>query len=757
MLGPRWLTATDPSGRRRIDDPEDWIRRELAAAFAAGVLVIPILTDDATLPTADELPADIAALAGRQFRRLRHRDAGMDLKRIITDITTMIPPPKPRQDVWARIADELAGSVADRWQHEEDRRKIQDPTPLPVRWETADESIVDHWANIRHMRAGETAEPLDLDGSLDQIADIYRRIPSGRLVVLGAAGSGKTILGLRFVLDLLATRAPGKPVPEIFSIGSWNPAIQPLTDWLTGQLCRDQPGLAAVGSDGETLAAALVRRRLILPVLDGFDEIANGLHAAALQELAATTMPLVLTSRCHEYAHAVTGTRGLTGAAAIELHDLTLGDIDDYLLRSSPKAAGPEWDQFLNELRDNPGTEANANVITVLATPLMVALARTVYSDGGMTKRDDSRCRPDTLLDATRFNTTEQLREHLLGSFIPSIYHPTRQSRWNPQRAQHWLGYLATHLDRLDTPNLAWWELSTSVPRWIRTLILASLSGYVFGVATAVGNLPVDLIGTSHGLDFAIRRGLVVGTLHGIIAALVFGLIYWIADGKGLIKPSPVRVRLFHAPRLRTNAPYGTRIKYGALVGSALALALLLIDRLLVPRLGLDDGLGGGLLSAIEFPVAIGLGAGLVFGVMVWLEAPADISAAVSPADLLRSNRTNVVVYFVIWGIALGCGAGISYSFGFVRGLEATAVVGVEGAFMAGIGYGLTLTAWGQWLAIARIWLPLTGRLPWRLIAFLDDACQRGALRRAGAVYQFRHPRLRERLAAKKKPSSQRR
>jgi hypothetical protein len=37
VIGPRWLTATDPTGRRRIDDPADWIRRELAEAFAAGV------------------------------------------------------------------------------------------------------------------------------------------------------------------------------------------------------------------------------------------------------------------------------------------------------------------------------------------------------------------------------------------------------------------------------------------------------------------------------------------------------------------------------------------------------------------------------------------------------------------------------------------------------------------------------------------------------------------------------------------------
>ncbi|MEZ0094419.1 hypothetical protein [Streptacidiphilus sp. EB129] len=46
-----------------------------------------------------------------------------------------------------------------------------------------------------------------------------------------------------------------------------------------------------------------------------------------------------------------------------------------------------------------------------------------------------------------------------------------------------------------------------------------------------------------------------------------------------------------------------------------------------------------------------------------------------------------------------------------------------------------------------RLWLPLTGKLPWDTVAFLDDAYQRGVLRQTGAVYQFRHLRLQHHLA----------
>jgi len=91
VIGPRWLTAAPARRGRRIDDPHDWIRRELAEAFAAGATVIPVLTDGADMPVEAELPADIAALGRCQYRRLRHRDATADLDRICADLAAADP------------------------------------------------------------------------------------------------------------------------------------------------------------------------------------------------------------------------------------------------------------------------------------------------------------------------------------------------------------------------------------------------------------------------------------------------------------------------------------------------------------------------------------------------------------------------------------------------------------------------------------------------------------------------------------------
>ncbi len=90
LIGSTWLTSAGPNGRR-LDDAGDWTRRELAEAFRVGVLVVPLLVDDAVLPSEGELPTDVAALSRCQYRRLRRREAGTDLARLAADLAAIQP------------------------------------------------------------------------------------------------------------------------------------------------------------------------------------------------------------------------------------------------------------------------------------------------------------------------------------------------------------------------------------------------------------------------------------------------------------------------------------------------------------------------------------------------------------------------------------------------------------------------------------------------------------------------------------------
>ncbi|MFI5530371.1 helix-turn-helix domain-containing protein [Kitasatospora sp. NPDC051853] len=691
------------------------------------------------------------------------------------------PAPPPVEDALADAARELATEVRRRWRREEAQRRVHDPFPLPVRWRAAPAALTDRAENVQRLGPGESPAEVDLDGDLRGVAEVYRRIPSGRLAVLGRAGSGKSVLAIRFTLDLLAAPATHGRVPVIFGIGSWDPSTTALRDWLIGRLLRDHPHLARRGPRGTTLAAALVDADLVLPVLDGFDEIAEGLRHEALDALNATSSPLVLTSRREEYAEAVRAAHTpLVWAVAVELADLTPDDLADYLPRTARAAGadtaggapGAAWDAVLARLRDHEehahlatARLATAHLATVLATPLMVVLARTLYSE--TPGRD-----PAELLDTARFPTVRSLEEHLLAGFVPAVYRrraPERDAAGrqprapyaDPARAGRWLGHLAHHLARRDRErhDLAWWQLGDSLPRSTRTLAVVLATG----LCVALADWLVCLLLTPLGL----AELLLQGSLLGLTAGPAFGSVYAMADrsrGGAAVEPAGVRLTLrARHPRLgrhplRTFAVRFVQGLYGgAVMGVGCATAFALERTLATGRPFTDRRVvEGTLIDMLVLALVLGLAVGLVFGLAAALEAPVDVTAAATPAGLLASNRTTVTRQFLVLApaLALAIAGGGHLVVGLFQGtlgrlnwaLQDGLLIGAVGGLGGAASYLLAFTAWGQWLLLARVWLPLTGRLPRDPVAFLDDAYHRGVLRRAGAVHQFRHVRLQHHL-----------
>ena len=60
VIGDRWLDAAfsegPQQGKRRLDEPGDYVRIEIEAALARGIPVIPVLVDQATMPSESKLP-----------------------------------------------------------------------------------------------------------------------------------------------------------------------------------------------------------------------------------------------------------------------------------------------------------------------------------------------------------------------------------------------------------------------------------------------------------------------------------------------------------------------------------------------------------------------------------------------------------------------------------------------------------------------------------------------------------------------------
>ena len=82
VIGPQWLSATSPSGERRIDDPGDFIRSEIAAALRLNKRVVPVLVAGAMMPHSSELPDDLRGLARRNSVELRDESWDADVERL---------------------------------------------------------------------------------------------------------------------------------------------------------------------------------------------------------------------------------------------------------------------------------------------------------------------------------------------------------------------------------------------------------------------------------------------------------------------------------------------------------------------------------------------------------------------------------------------------------------------------------------------------------------------------------------------------
>lgn len=83
LIGPRWLEMIDASGRRRIDDPDDLVRREIASGLAKGATVIPVLVHGAAMPRAAQLPEPLQPLVRRQAIELSDQRWDSDLRELV--------------------------------------------------------------------------------------------------------------------------------------------------------------------------------------------------------------------------------------------------------------------------------------------------------------------------------------------------------------------------------------------------------------------------------------------------------------------------------------------------------------------------------------------------------------------------------------------------------------------------------------------------------------------------------------------------
>lgn len=381
--------------------------------------------------------------------------------------------------VWRRSSADFSRSVlaprandlADLVKHTE-RQRLTDLGVLPG------QPVFPAWTLAEPVRCRQSG--------VTDLVEYYRQIPSGRLLVAGGAGMGKTVAGLQLLLDVLGRRHPAEPVPVRFNLSTWNPLSTSVSQWLTRQLVRDY-------SLSWSVARALVDRGWIVPVLDGLDEMDLPTEsssegpperaACALQQLSEPPWRgrrVVVTSRSETLEQLRAGARPavLAGSVTVELQRLTAAQIIGHL-RDSAVDAGidPEtWAPLFDKLQAEPDCTA----AVTLAAPWLLSLALDDLISGG----------PAAVEALIAAADVDEVRERLFTQQIaravtsqPRDKHGRRP--YTEKQVFTWLYYLGTHLKHQRRVGIRLnqiWELAGNRSRWVHAGLAFVLAWLAWGL-----------------------------------------------------------------------------------------------------------------------------------------------------------------------------------------------------------------------------------------------------------------------------------
>lgn len=90
VVGPQWESVKDADGHRRIEDPDDYVARELSTALQRQANVIPLLVGGARMPSTKSLPTHLADLSRRNAIEISDVRFAADAERLCTAISQLL-------------------------------------------------------------------------------------------------------------------------------------------------------------------------------------------------------------------------------------------------------------------------------------------------------------------------------------------------------------------------------------------------------------------------------------------------------------------------------------------------------------------------------------------------------------------------------------------------------------------------------------------------------------------------------------------
>ena len=98
VIGPKWLFTHDEWGRRRIDNPDDWVRREIELALESDKAILPLLVGEMGMPPLEAFPTPLEELATKQAFRVDDEGWDHQVVTVLVQLESRVPRRVPAGD-----------------------------------------------------------------------------------------------------------------------------------------------------------------------------------------------------------------------------------------------------------------------------------------------------------------------------------------------------------------------------------------------------------------------------------------------------------------------------------------------------------------------------------------------------------------------------------------------------------------------------------------------------------------------------------
>lgn len=144
VIGKQWLMAANPNGQRRLKDPKDYVRLEIAAGLRRNIRVIPVLVCGASMPATNDLPEDLRELSDRNAFVIREDCFIRDVKALADKFSGRIARLQRSSVAWATAAAAvcLAGVL---WIQRPSGPQAPDPSDFKLKLQVQVKASLDQW------------------------------------------------------------------------------------------------------------------------------------------------------------------------------------------------------------------------------------------------------------------------------------------------------------------------------------------------------------------------------------------------------------------------------------------------------------------------------------------------------------------------------------------------------------------------------------------------------------------------------------